>query len=466
MLDRLVAVDTDGDQTPDFEATYDYRTRRLTKTEGGATTYFRYDGGVSFHEIDDAGSVTVEFVRGSGMGGGIGSVLYTDRTMAGGPKEYFTYNAVGHTVAMTDGAGAVTKTTLYEAFGNESSSTGASANNRLANTKERDASIGLDNHGFRYYDPEIGRYLTRDPIGYVDGLNVYIYVHNNPIKFIDPLGLAELDATADPEELLKQIAKDKEVAALVEKTGLQVFNTREFWMRYAEALTETDFGIREHAFIFSGQKVSGLIPGRQKYCRAEVDARIIAKLRRDLNTRRLNSIRKNIAAIEASLKRQGLSQKDAARIRGNLSIQEAKLKRLEEEVFDKAMALQTGLTAYNTSVMCPYVRGARGYAHTHPPKRQLSVQGGGDQPKLRTYEQMHRRLFGENITAYGFVTRPTSEGVAEVYMFLKDAPAVSTGIFLKYPRKKAQVPTFATFGDMPQILGTGETDETEYTPEY
>ena len=44
-------------------------------------------------------------------------------------------------------------------------------------------------HGFRYYDPEIGRYLTRDPAGYADGLNVYLYVHNNPINFIDPLGL-------------------------------------------------------------------------------------------------------------------------------------------------------------------------------------------------------------------------------------------------------------------------------------
>ena len=47
-------------------------------------------------------------------------------------------------------------------------------------------------HGFRYYDPEIGRYLTRDPIGYGDGLNVYLYVGNNPINGIDPTGLAEL----------------------------------------------------------------------------------------------------------------------------------------------------------------------------------------------------------------------------------------------------------------------------------
>ena len=45
---------------------------------------------------------------------------------------------------------------------------------------------------FRYYDPAIGRYISRDPIGYGDGPNVYLYVHNNPINRIDPVGLADL----------------------------------------------------------------------------------------------------------------------------------------------------------------------------------------------------------------------------------------------------------------------------------
>jgi len=60
---------------------------------------------------------------------------------------------------------------------------------RSANTKERSAVLGLDNHGFRYYDPVIGRYISRDPLGYKDGMNSYTYVHNNPINHIDPLGL-------------------------------------------------------------------------------------------------------------------------------------------------------------------------------------------------------------------------------------------------------------------------------------
>ena len=79
---------------------------------------------------------------------------------------------------------------MYDAFGSVVSQSGSSANNRLANTKERDVSLGLDNHGFRYYDPEVGSYTTRDPIGYAAGtLNVYAYADSNPVNTYDPLGL-------------------------------------------------------------------------------------------------------------------------------------------------------------------------------------------------------------------------------------------------------------------------------------
>jgi RHS repeat-associated protein len=42
----------------------------------------------------------------------------------------------------------------------------------------------------RYYDPEMGRFITPDPLGYVDGPNVYQFAMNSPVNFSDPLGLS------------------------------------------------------------------------------------------------------------------------------------------------------------------------------------------------------------------------------------------------------------------------------------
>lgn len=44
----------------------------------------------------------------------------------------------------------------------------------------------------RYYDPTIGRFLSEDPIGFNGGINLYTYVGNRPVNFIDPFGLQEM----------------------------------------------------------------------------------------------------------------------------------------------------------------------------------------------------------------------------------------------------------------------------------
>ncbi|KRA59182.1 hypothetical protein ASD79_10795 [Caulobacter sp. Root655] len=49
--------------------------------------------------------------------------------------------------------------------------------------------LGLHYNRFRYYDPAIGRYISRDPIGVAGGLNLYLYAGNDPINRADPLGL-------------------------------------------------------------------------------------------------------------------------------------------------------------------------------------------------------------------------------------------------------------------------------------
>jgi RHS repeat-associated protein len=48
--------------------------------------------------------------------------------------------------------------------------------------------LGWLHVGERYYDPSVGRFMQRDPIGIFGGINVYQYVYGNPVVFIDPDG--------------------------------------------------------------------------------------------------------------------------------------------------------------------------------------------------------------------------------------------------------------------------------------
>jgi len=65
-----------------------------------------------------------------------------------------------------------------------------------------DSETGLIYVRNRYYDPELGRFITADPQGYEDGPNQYAFVQNSPLNFNDPLGLTSMreaihDYTAD-----------------------------------------------------------------------------------------------------------------------------------------------------------------------------------------------------------------------------------------------------------------------------
>jgi RHS repeat-associated protein len=84
----------------------------------------------------------------------------------------------------------------YDPYGNLLSSSGslAAANTYRFSSKEWMGTPGLYYYGYRFYSPTWQRWLNRDPIQEQGGLNLFGFIANNPLGFIDPLGLENNNA--------------------------------------------------------------------------------------------------------------------------------------------------------------------------------------------------------------------------------------------------------------------------------
>ena len=112
-------------------------------------------------------------------------------------------NHRGDVIARSSDTGSLTYFALYEAYGTRPYEYNPSGDpdRQKANTKEEEKDIDLLNEGMRYRDLETGTFLTRDPIGYADGPNVYCYVHCNPITHFDAWGLSKEECEKAGEKL-------------------------------------------------------------------------------------------------------------------------------------------------------------------------------------------------------------------------------------------------------------------------
>lgn len=160
---------------------YDPVHRQAQKDVGGTKTRFIYDLLRRIAEYDGSGNLVTRFVYGVDLDE---MLLEVD---SAGTITYYSNNHQNSVIAVTPSTGVVSNRYDYSPFGLSGSMSGTSH----GFTGQRfDSETGLYYYKARYYSPEIGRFLQPDPIGYGAGdLNLYGYTGNDPIGFIDPLGL-------------------------------------------------------------------------------------------------------------------------------------------------------------------------------------------------------------------------------------------------------------------------------------
>lgn len=170
--------------------TYDAIGRRIQKVAGDTTANYYYDGLQLIEERNELDAVVATYVYGTWLD----DILSMTRN---GNSYYYHHNAIGSVVAITNRAGAVVERYDYDAFGKfiiyngvfAGRSSSAIQNTFTFTGRQFDAETGLYYYRARYYDPAQGRFLQRDPLGYVDGMGLYGYVKNSPTALLDPMGM-------------------------------------------------------------------------------------------------------------------------------------------------------------------------------------------------------------------------------------------------------------------------------------
>jgi RHS repeat-associated protein len=225
---RLIAV-SKADDTLIATYTYDYMSRRIRKTttaaaypyQSASDTAYLYDGWNVVAEYSISGGSTVALVQaytwgldlsGSMQGaGGVGGLLSIHR----GPEIdendnrtwsdtfYPTYDGNGNVSEYLDKDGDEAAHFEYDPFGRLVSTTGTPAvfTYRFS-TKPQDFETGLYYYGYRYYDPQTGRWPSRDPIEEQGGINLYGFLGNDGVNDWDFLGLQEVVGGALGDESL------------------------------------------------------------------------------------------------------------------------------------------------------------------------------------------------------------------------------------------------------------------------
>ena len=188
-----------------------------------ATNRFLWDGQVLLAVLNGSNLPEQTYLRGLDLSGtlqgagGVGGLLAVNLGTNG--THFACFDGNGNVAALLNAnSSTLTATYEYDPFGNTLRATGPAAegNSLRFSTQFTDDLTRRVKYLYRDYDAGVGRWLNRDPIGEIGGININTFVGNNPIKDFDIFGLWRIKrdrlknwATAEgegPQDTLKTLA--------------------------------------------------------------------------------------------------------------------------------------------------------------------------------------------------------------------------------------------------------------------
>src|SRR5207253_729410 len=165
-------------------------------------------------ERDTNNTPLVSYTRGNDLSGslegagGIGGLLARSSGYSSGNwtnHNFYHADGNGNITYVVNSSQALAASYRYDPFGNTMSSSGtlASANVYRFSSKEIHVLSGMYYYGYRFYDPNLQRWINRDPTGEEHGLNLYCFVLNREPGFVDPFGLDPGDGFPTAEDAAK-----------------------------------------------------------------------------------------------------------------------------------------------------------------------------------------------------------------------------------------------------------------------
>ena len=260
---QLVAMSEPG-LTASFQ--YDASGRRINKTVNGVSTSYLYDGANAVQELSGANPTA------NMLNGGLDKVL--TRTDGSDTRTPLT-DGRGSTLALADDIGTLQTQYTYDAFGN-TTTTGATSTNPSKYTGRDDDGTGLYYYRARYYSPSLQRFISEDPAGFGGGdVNLYSYVGNDPVNFVDPSGLCGVfslnSVPQTPCHIMADVAQELANRAMTLNPGdaqqaLRQFDVAFSWMYHGPPMDS--FAHERQAEPGTGrhiQPIQGLYIGGQGF---------------------------------------------------------------------------------------------------------------------------------------------------------------------------------------------------------